>query len=316
MSTLLLTRKDVVRHLEALWLLSELREAFRVQAAERGGAEAWSASTALHETGRAGVRLAGRLAGIPGYTVQVMARHEGRTPGWRRLLHLYDLESGELLAIMEAEHLLGVCSSVVGALAADVLARQEASRVALLGAGPRAALQLKSLRLVRSLTHVRVYDQEPERAVELAPRLHAAVKLPVRAAFSVSEAVEDADVIVCSPEGPGLEASAVPAGAHVSVQGEEQVRREVAAGHLRQARCIWEDGVQALELARAGEAGLEPPQVELGQVLAGQRPGRDSGAEVTVYYGLGLPWQDLVAAWHVYQGALTDDQVQRVDFEG
>lgn len=316
MSTLLLTRSDVVRHLEALGLLAELREAFRVQAAERGGPEPWSTSTALHETGRAGVRLPGRLPGIPAYTVQVLARHEGRAPGWRRLLHLYDLESGELLALMEAEHLLGVCASVVGALAADVLARQDASRVALLGAGPRAVLQLKSLRLVRSLTHVRVYDAQPERAVELAPRLHAAVKLPVRAAFSVTEAVEDADVVICSPEGPGLEAHPVPAGAHVSVQGEEQVRREVASGQLRQATGIWEDRVQTLELAQAGGVELQPPQVELGQVLAGQRPGRGSGVEVTVYYGLGLPWQDLVAAWHVYQGARADDQVQRVDFEG
>jgi ornithine cyclodeaminase len=92
MSTLLLTRSDVVRHMEALTLLSELREAFRADAEARC-VEPQRARAPLHAEGTAMVLFPGTLPGIPAYTVKVHARFPGRSPAiqgvcssmtWRR----------------------------------------------------------------------------------------------------------------------------------------------------------------------------------------------------------------------------------------
>ncbi|HEX5749888.1 MAG TPA: ornithine cyclodeaminase family protein [Archangium sp.] len=195
MSTLLLTRSDVVRQMEALTLLSEMREAFRADA-ERRPAEPQRARAPLHDKGSALVVFPGTLPGIPAYTVKVHAQFPGRTPAIQGVVQLHDLETGALLAMMDSGHLTALRTGVVGALAADVLARQDASRVALIGAGAQASMQLKSLRLVRSLDHVRVFDVDTARAVEFATRMYHALNLPVRPAMSVEEAVEDADIVI------------------------------------------------------------------------------------------------------------------------
>ena len=61
--------------------------------------------------------------------------------------------------------------------------------------------------------------------------------------------------------------------------------------------------------------GEEAIHAELGEVLAGTKSGRTDAGQVTIFGAVGLPFQDLVAAWHIYQGARTDDEVQRVDFQ-
>ena len=63
--------------------------------------------------------------------------------------------------------------------------------------------------------------------------------------------------------------------------------------------------------AGLGEASIH---AELGEILAGLRPGRTSPEQLTLFCTVGLPFQDLAAAWHVYQAALGDEDVRRVDF--
>ena len=99
MSTLLLTRSDVVRHMEALTLLSEMREAFLADAEPRP-AEPQRARAALHDQGSALVVFPGTLAGIPAYTVKVHALFPGGTPAIQGVVQLHDLETGALLAVM------------------------------------------------------------------------------------------------------------------------------------------------------------------------------------------------------------------------
>ena len=241
-------------------------------------------------------------------------------PGARHgVVHLYARETGALLAILDAGHLTALRTGVVGALAADVLARPESSRVALLGAGPAASLQLKSLRLVRSLQHVRVYDENPARSLELAGRLYSALNLPMRPALSVEEAVEDADIVLitmAAPE-PFLLPGMLRGGTHVTVgEPEAPGLATVSAGLLRQSLVVGDHRALHASLGVAASVGLgaEVLHAELGEILAGVRPGRGDAGQVTVFSSVGLPFQDLVAAWHVYLGARGDDTVPRVDF--
>ncbi len=73
----------------------------------------------------------------------------------------------------------------------------------------------------------------------------------------------------------------------------------------------------ALSSGMVGGAGPEESTIhaELGEIIAGMRTGRTSPEQLTVFGMVGLPFQDLAAAWHVYQAALGDDEVRRVDFD-
>lgn len=320
MSTLLLTRTDVVRHVEALTLLSEMREAFQADAKVRS-VEPQRARSALHAEGSTLVVFPGLLPGIPAYTVKVHARFPGRSPAIQGVVQLHELETGALLAVMDSGHLTTLRTGVVGALASDVLARQDASRVALIGAGPQASMQLKSLRLVRSLNHVRVYDPDLALSIAFATRMYHALNLPVRPAESVEEAVADADIIVTATGTPSHKPFLYPGmlrgGTHLTALGaDEPGLAEVSAGLMRQSTFFCDNRALALAMGAPAGVGLgeEVIHAELGEVLAGTKSGRTDAGQVTIFGAVGLPFQDLVAAWHVYQGARHDDTVQRVDF--
>jgi ornithine cyclodeaminase len=318
MSTLLLTRTDVVRHIEALTLLSEMREAFRTDAESRT-VEPQRARAPLHAQGSALVVFPGTLPGIPAYTVKVHAKFPGRSPAIQGVVQLHELETGALLAVMDSGHLTALRTGVVGALASDVLARQDAARVALIGAGAQASMQLKSLRLVRSLNHVRVFDVDMARAVEFCTRMYHALNLPMRPATSVEEAVADADIVVTATPSrePFLFPGMLRGGSHVTALGaDEPGKAELSAGLLRQSTFFCDHRALNVAMGAPAGAGLgaEVIHAELGEVLTGKKSGRTDAAQVTLFGAVGLPFQDLVAAWHVYQGARHDDAVQRVDF--
>lgn len=319
MSTLLLTRSDVSRNLQALTLLTDMREAFRADALARMVAPQRT-RVPLHAEGTAMVLFPGSLPGVPAYSVKVHGRFPTSTPSSPGVLQLHDLATGALLAVMDAGHLSAVRTGVVGALAADVLARPEATRVAFLGAGSRAVLQLKSLRLVRTLSQAFVYDADFTKAAAFATRMYQQLSLPVQPVLSVAEAVAEADIVVTSlPAGQSVLSSewARP-GMHLTALGaEESDKVELPAQLLQRATFVCDSRSLALSSGMVGGAGPEESTIhaELGEIIAGMRTGRTSPEQLTVFGMVGLPFQDLAAAWHVYQAALGDDEVRRVDFD-
>ncbi|AKQ70568.1 Ornithine cyclodeaminase [Myxococcus hansupus] len=319
MRTLLLTRSDVSRNLQALLLLEDMREAFRTDALARTVAPQ-RARAPLHAEGTALVLFPGSLPSVPAYSVKVHAKFPGQSPALRGVVHLHDVATGAVLAVMDSGHLTAVRTGVVGALSAEVLARPDASRVALIGAGRQAVMQLKSLRLVRSLDHVRVFDTAPERSLAFATRMYQELNLPVRMAESAQEAVEDADIVVTSTwsRHPFLLAGMLRPGTHVIALGaDEPGKAELSAELLRESRFIVDHRGLSLSSGAAGAVGLGEDAIhaELGEVIAGMKPGRTSPEDITVFAAVGLPFQDLAAAWHVYQSAQGDDAVGSVDFD-
>ncbi|WP_224244948.1 ornithine cyclodeaminase family protein [Hyalangium gracile] len=318
MSTLLLTRSDVSRNLQALTLLTDMREAFRADALARTVAPQRT-RVPLHTEGTTMVLFPGSLPGVPAYSVKVSARFPAITPPLQGMLQLHDLATGQLLAMMDSAQLTAVRTGVVGALGTDVLARPDASRVALLGAGSRSVLQLKSLRLVRSLSQAFVYDADFTRAAALATRMYQELSLPVRPVGSVAEAVEEADIVVTTSTGgkASLPAELVRPGMHITALGEdEQDRVELSPALLERATFVCDHRGLALSGGVVGSAGLKEESIhaELGEIIAGLRPGRTSPEQLTLFCTVGLPFQDLAAAWHVYQAAVGDEDVRRVDF--
>lgn len=222
--------------------------------------------------------------------------------GPRAGLNLLNPE-GKLLAVLDPEPLTLLRTSLVAALAADALAPPEAKRVAMLGGGPLASSTLKALRLVRSLREAWLVTTEPEQAWGEANALQHTLKTPVRAVDRVADAVANADLVVLTG-GVDLPEVALWPSVHLSLPAANRFdAAPVTAGVLANAWRV-SDG--------EGPSWGQPVHAQLGAVLA---PGaaRPAGRS-TLFLGAGPAWLDLVAAWHVYQGALGDETLARVDF--
>lgn len=224
--------------------------------------------------------------------------------GSQTILHLNEGGTGKPLAVMDATNLLQLRAQLVAALAVDALAAPEAKRVALLGGGPMASGTLKSLRLIRALREVWLVATDVSQMLIQSAQLQQTLKTPVRAVDTAAEAVANADIVVLAEGIPLPEVTLWPS-VHLSVP--------ITAGF---PTAPFTTGLLA-KTWRVSETRAEvwhlPVHAELGGVLAGtaQRP---EGMN-TLFLGVGTPALDLLAAWHVYQGALTDEALTRIDFE-
>lgn len=311
MNTLLLTRSDVAALLEPVVLLAALRDAFAAYSMRRT-VDAMRVPVPLPAgevpAGASGMLLApGLVPGIPAYSVKVHAKFPGQDPPIRGVLVLHDLATGAPLAIMESSHLTALRTGLAGALGADALARTGSRTVAIIGAGAQGRSQLAALRLVRPIAAVRVLDPVPA-AAEAFSADPACAGLDVHVAASLEEVLDGADLAVTATwaRDPFLFARHMRAGLHVTTLGPDQPGKcEPAADALRAALVVVDDRGLAVQMGAVGGASLGPEVIhaELGEVLAGTRPGRTSDADVTVFGSVGLAFQDLAAGWLAYTRA-------------
>jgi len=237
---------------------------------------------------------------------------------------LFDGETGELRALMNGAAVTAIRTAAVSALATRLLSREDAGDLALVGSGTQARTHLEALACVRPLRRVRVASRRPERAFRFAQEMSAALKLVVEPMPGVEEAVRGADLVVLATDSgePVVKRSWISAGAHLNAVGASLPdRREVdsatiAASRLyvdRRESTTHEAGDYLIPLAE-GVIGPDHIQAELGEVLIGARPGRESRDEITLFKSLGLAVEDLAAAVAVHERALASGVGTSVDF--
>jgi ornithine cyclodeaminase/alanine dehydrogenase-like protein (mu-crystallin family) len=245
-----------------------------------------------------GVALGAKLVTVfPGNHARVLPSHQG-------LIVLFGEEDGTPAAVMDGRHITAVRTGAAAAVAAGALARADAAVLAILGAGVQGRSHLEALPRVRDFRDIRVASRTPAHAVALAS-LHPAAH-PVA---SFQEAVEGADVVCCCTDArePVLEVAWLAPGTHVSSVGGT-FGPELDAGTVRAGRVFVEWRGAALEAPPAGAHELQGlgggAVTELGEVLAGTRPGRASAEEITVYKSTGHAVEDAAAAHLVYRRAI------------
>lgn len=308
MPTLLLNRSEVGRRLDPASLFETMREAFASYSLDRSVPPRRERSTLPGGKGTALVLFPGVVAGIPAYAIKVHAKFPGQEPAIRGVLHLHDLETGDLLALMDSTLLTAVRTGVAGAVAADVLSKKDAESAAIVGAGAQGRLQLRCLTLVRGIRKATVYDLDSDKAEAFAREAGAELDLPVEVAPTLEEAVSEADVVISATwsREPFLFPGMLKDGAHLTTLGpDEPGKAEASADLLRRALFVCDDRELAVQMGAAGGVGLGPEAInaELGEIIAGKIPGRTSHEQVSVFGGVGLAFQDLAAAWHVYNEA-------------
>lgn len=201
--------------------------------------------------------------------------------------------------LLDNGYLTDVRTAAAGAVAADALARPDATRAAILGAGMQARMQLQALALVRPLMQAMVWARDPAKARACAADLTAALAMPVTAAATVAEATRDADLIVTTTPAtsPILTAQHVSPGAHVTAMGSDaEHKNEIAPDLIAAAHYTADRLSQTRTLGELHHASLTGDFPELGQILAGQRPGRCSPQQITLADLTGTGIQDTAIA--------------------
>lgn len=251
---------------------------------------------------------AGKVAGVKVLTVFPDNYQQG-IPSHQGQVLVFETENGRLKAIVDAEAITGIRTAAASAAVAQVLARPDASRLAILGAGLQGRQHLRALRLVRQLQQVTVWDIRPEAASAYAEEMEKETGLPVRACATAAEATREADIICTLTPAvePVLCAADVQPGAHINAVGacaphaRELAADLVAAGRLFvdwKEAAVREAGDYLLAL-KEGAITEEHILGEVGQVLAGKLPGRLNASDITIFESLGQALQDLMAANYV-----------------
>jgi ornithine cyclodeaminase/alanine dehydrogenase-like protein (mu-crystallin family) len=321
MDTILLTRSELECLLSPGALLAALRSAFAAYSSGRA-VDSMRIPVPLPAgevpAGASGMLLApGLIPGIPAYSVKVHAKFPGSNPAIRGVLILHDLSTGAPLAVMESSFLTALRTGLAGALGSDVLALPGARSVAIIGAGVQGRSQLSALRMVRPITSVRVLDSS-RAAAELFANDQACAGLEIKLVDSIEQALDGVDIAITATwaREPFLFGRHLHPGLHITTLGPDQPGKcEVAADALRAALVVVDDRKLALEMGAVGGAGLAADSIhaELGEVIAGTRPGRRDDRQVTIFGSVGLAFQDLSAGWLAYTLATEQGVGRRLD---
>jgi len=214
------------------------------------------------------------------------------------LILLFRPETGEPLVTMDGRLITEMRTAAASAVATQWLARTDASVLAILGSGVQAGSHLEALRLVRDFREVRVWS--PRNAGAFAERFG------VSAAVSPEAAVRGASVVVVATSSrmPVLRGEWLSPGTHVNAVGACRPDwRELDDETVRGARLYVDSREAAIresgDVIAAGEVAGE-----IGEVIAGTRPGRQTAEEVTLFKSVGVAVEDVVAADLVYRAAL------------
>jgi ornithine cyclodeaminase/alanine dehydrogenase-like protein (mu-crystallin family) len=264
---------------------------------------------------RVGIRVPdlGMMGSMPGYVpgvalevklVSVFPGNEQHSlPSHQGLIALFDEGNGAPLAIMDGTYITAIRTGGTAAVATGALARKDSKVLAIIGAGVQGESHLETLPRVRDFDEIRIASRDGRKAAALASR-HARA----RAVGSFEDAVRGADVVACCTDArePVIRRDWLKPGVHVSSVGGT-FGPEIDPATIAAARVFveWRGAATNPPPAGAHELqGLDAEKLtEVGEVLAGTRPGRVSENEITVYKSTGHAVEDAATARLVYDRA-------------
>jgi alanine dehydrogenase len=301
---LVLSRHDVEGLLSVPAMLDALEAGFL--AYSTGGASVPPRTAARAPAGLLGAMpgwVDGRGLALKAVTV-FPGNGERRLPTHQGVITLFDEQDGSLLSVMDGEHITAMRTGGGAAVSVRALARSDAKTLTILGAGVQGHSHLATVPHVRDFTSIRICSRDPVRAAALAA---ADPRCTVLSGFE--QAIRGADVVCCCTDArePITRYDWFDAGTHVTSVGGT-FGPEVDADTVRLARVFveWKGAAESAPPAGAHELqGRDAATItEVGEVLAGLKPGRQSDAEITLYKSTGSGFEDAVVARIVYDAAV------------
>ena len=224
---------------------------------------------------------------------------------------LYGVETGDLLAVIEANQLGRRRTGAASGVSAKYMAREDSAEVGILGSGFQAGAQLEAICSVRPIERVRVYSRNSENRNNFARQMSESLGIDIQAVDSPREVVESADILVTitNSRTPVFGGEWLRAGTHIcAVGGANEYVTELDDTTILRADFIAVDSIaqariECGELLMPTSRGLLLwEQVsELWQVVGGAKAGRRSAEDITLFKSLGMAMWDLAAAKVVYE---------------
>ncbi|HET6798586.1 MAG TPA: ornithine cyclodeaminase family protein [Gemmatimonadales bacterium] len=239
---------------------------------------------------------------------------------------LFEIEQGQLVAIMDASAITAIRTAAVSGVATRMLARPDAADLAILGSGVQAMTHLEAMCLARPIRQVRVWSRSTDRARDFARQGSERFDVAIEAVESAAHAVTGAGIVctVTAAREPVLRGDWLAPGSHVNAVGASlPSARELDSDAVRRARVYVDRRESALNEAgdilfpkREGTITDDHIVGELGDLLLDRIAGRRSPEEITLFKSLGLAVEDVAAAYHVYHKAMTGGLGTRVELGG
>jgi len=237
---------------------------------------------------------------------------DSAVPGHFAVIIYLDGKTGTPLAFMDGDLITTLRTGAAGAVAAKYLARPNSATVGVIGAGVQGQIQVQALAELFELAEVRIWDMSREAVGRYVDRV-SSLGISVRPVGLPREAVSGADIIVTATPSRHVlvEADWVVTGTHVNAigadaRGKQEIdpklftRATVVVDKLRQCRELG-DLQHPLRMGLMQESDVH---AELGQIVAGERPGRTQPDQITIFDATGVSFQDVVTAKLAYERAV------------
>jgi ornithine cyclodeaminase len=223
---------------------------------------------------------------------------------------LFDAANGCLLAVIAADRLGMMRTGAAGGVAAKWLVREDAQVAGVFGAGWQARGQIEALCRVRPIRRVKVHSRDAAKRESFCAEMSATLGVEVVPVATAEETVRGSDVVVTitSAATPLFDSAWIEPGCHINAAGSNAlIRREIDEKTVARAGLVCVDS-RATAVREAGD--LQPvlekgrlhegQLVELGEIIAGSRPGRASPEQVTLFESQGMAIQDIALARRLF----------------
>ncbi len=314
--TVLLKRQDIAALLTLEDCIASVEQAFRLHGEGRTPPPG---ILGFHSHGGAFHLKAGLLElASPYFAVKANGnffqnRRRFGMPNIQGIIALYDGENGYPLALMDSIEITILRTGAATAVAAKHLARPDSRVATICGCGNQGHIQLRALKKVLPLERAFAFDDDPGQAQRFAVELSGELRMEVKAVNRLADAVRQSDVCVtCTPSRePFLYRGDVAPGTYLAAVGADSPeKQELDPALLASSKIvvdILEQCATAGELHHALEKGVvnrADVHAELGEVVAGCKPGRTSEKEIVIFDSTGTALQDAAAAAAVYEKAV------------
>jgi ornithine cyclodeaminase len=316
MKTLILTHSDISTLIDIDALRGEFREGF-IRYSDRSSRRDGKRTVLDIGSGNTTTLLGpGTSSGIPAYTIKVNSKFPNTSMPIKGAIALFDIENGNLLALLDSGLITAVRTGLCAAMATDLLADPKAGKVGVVGAGRQNTLQLKYLLRLRRLEKVVIFDQDPSRAETFRDAFKEIVQCEITGSLQACGSGSGIILIATWSRIPLLTLPMVAQGCHITSLGsDEKGKVELSKDLVLNSDFYCDDIDLNMMMGTPGNLGLPADciRAEIGTIFSDRKPMERNEKRITVYSSVGLPFQDLIMAWHVYGKALASKRGTRLE---
>ncbi len=242
----------------------------------------------------------------------ILSFPDSGNPPMRTLNIIIDANDGRAIAIVHSMALTGMRTGASGAVGAKFLAKKDSSVAGVIGTGRQGRHQLRSLLLVRPIRKAYTYSLVPQETEKFCKEMSAELGIDVQSTESIEHLVENSDIVVTATQStsPIIKAEWLKPGLHINIIGADDAPKiEVDGAALKKADKLVisaKDCFLAGQLRKPIEEGIiseTDVYGNIGEIIAGIKPGRENNDEITIFHSPGVTLQDAAAAYKVYSRA-------------